>query len=150
MTAKDTKMLSDSTSQIHSTLPVTILFVDDEQSILNSLKRLFRREAYNILTALNPAEALSVINHHEIAVVICDFNMPGGSGADLLEMVQTKHPHCVRIMLTGATDAQEVPEGIIDGILHCQRVLTKPWNDQQLVKLVADSVAEYRKNVEKG
>ena len=62
----------------------TVLFVDDEQNILNALKRLFRAEGYRILTANGGAEGLEVFGQEHVDLVVSDMRMPGMSGAQFL------------------------------------------------------------------
>ena len=59
----------------------TLLFVDDEKSILNSLRRTFRNDNYNILLANSGAEGLELLQDHDVSVIISDQRMPGMTGA---------------------------------------------------------------------
>ena len=59
----------------------TLLFVDDEKSILNSLRRTFRNENYKILLASSGAEALEILKTNEVSIIISDQRMPGMTGA---------------------------------------------------------------------
>ena len=67
--------------------PHTLLLVDDEASILNALKRLFRREGYEILTAEGGLPALEVLKQAQasVSLIISDQRMPGMNGAQFLE-----------------------------------------------------------------
>ena len=62
----------------------TLLFVDDEKNILNSIRRLFRTENYNILLANSGSEGLEVLKDHEVSVIISDQRMPGMTGSQFL------------------------------------------------------------------
>jgi len=59
----------------------TLLFVDDEKNILNSIRRLFRTENYNILLANSGSEGLEVLKDHDVSVIISDQRMPGMTGS---------------------------------------------------------------------
>ena len=61
-----------------------ILCVDDEHAILSSLRRVFRREGYHIMTASSSAEALTVLENTSIDLLISDMHMPQISGDKLL------------------------------------------------------------------
>ena len=53
----------------------TILFVDDEENILHSLKRLLRKEGYRILTAASCASGLAILKEHDVHLVVSDQRM---------------------------------------------------------------------------
>ena len=61
-----------------------LLFVDDEKNILNSIRRLFRTENYNILLANSGSEGLEVLKDHDVSVIISDQRMPGMTGSQFL------------------------------------------------------------------
>lgn len=112
-------------------LPVrTLLLVDDEPSILASLRRLLRNEGYQILTAENGLAGLEQMATHEVGVVVCDGLMQGLTGAEFLQEVKVRFPLTVRILLTGFTD----PDVVHDAIKTCQlfKFLPKPWDDDEL------------------
>ena len=133
----------ESSSAIGKTAEHIILIVDDESSILKALRRALAGENYCIHTAENSQEALDLILTNRFAVIISDFSMPGLSGADLLGIIKEKEPRCIRVMLTGATDAESVPHAIADGILHCQRFIIKPWDDDQIRLTIRECISEY-------
>ncbi|MBK7143019.1 MAG: response regulator [bacterium] len=120
-----------------------ILLVDDEPSILNALQRALRREPYTLFTANDCMSAMQLMATHEFAVVISDYTMPEMTGAELLAVMESRNPRCIRIMLTGATKAQSVPQPIADSILHCHKFLTKPWDDDSLRSMIRQSLEEY-------
>ena len=107
-----------------------ILIVDDEENILNSLKRLFRKENYHILTVLSGEEGLEVLDQHEVDLIISDLKMPFMDGVEFLALAKEKNPNALRIMLTGHADLKSVIEAIDKGEVY--RFLLKPWNDDEL------------------
>lgn len=112
--------------------PHTLLFVDDEPSILKSLKRLFRREDYTILTAQSGKEALDILTDCKgaVSVIVSDQRMPEMNGAQFLEKSIAIAPDAVRFLLTGYSDMEAAIEAINKGRIYCY--LTKPWNDEDL------------------
>lgn len=68
-----------------ATAPATILFVDDEPSILSALRRLFRPHGYKILIAESGAAELVVLAQVPVDMVISDMRMPEMDGAQFLE-----------------------------------------------------------------
>jgi len=119
----------------------TLLLVDDEAGILNSLKRLLRREGYRILTTTDPMEALDLLATNDVQVVISDQRMPQMSGTEFLNRVREMHPDTIRMVLSGYTDLQSITDAINKGAIW--RFLTKPWEDDALRKLVREAFREH-------
>ncbi|MCW8921054.1 MAG: response regulator, partial [Sedimenticola sp.] len=71
-----------------------ILFVDDEQHLLDGLKRSLRgqRNVWDMFFVPSGEEALRMVEAEPFDVVVSDMRMPGMSGAELLERLSTVHP----------------------------------------------------------
>ncbi|MFZ2269884.1 MAG: response regulator [Azonexus sp.] len=110
--------------------PRTLLMVDDEVSILSSLKRLFRRDGYRLLTAGSGAEGLAVLADNVVDIVISDQRMPNMTGVEFLRQVKQRYPETVRIVLSGYTELNSITDAINEGAIF--KFLTKPWDDEQL------------------
>jgi len=104
-----------------------ILLVDDEPNICRSLRRLLRRDGYEIVTASSAAEAMACIQNEAIDVVISDQRMPQMSGTELLEHVRALRPETVRIILSGYSDIDDIVAAMNSGAIN--KFLTKPWDD---------------------
>lgn len=117
-----------------------ILIVDDEASNLRALERLFRTD-YDVLTAGSGADALSLLEHHDMALLIADQRMPEMSGIELMQRTARLRPHMVRILLTGYTDVDSLIEAINTG--HVYKYITKPWNNDDLLLTVARALEHY-------
>lgn len=108
----------------------TILCVDDEVNIVDSLERLFRKK-YRVLKATSGEQALSILNEHpEVALIISDQRMPEMTGVELLERSLKTHPLAARILLTGYTDIEAVVAAINTSQIY--RYVTKPWDPHDL------------------
>jgi len=119
-----------------------ILFVDDEENILKSLKRLFIDEEIEVLTANSGFNGLDIIKDNEISVVISDQKMPEMNGAEFLARVKEISPDSIRIILTGYADINAAMDAINKG--GAFRYITKPWNDADLLLLIKDAIEKYR------
>lgn len=108
----------------------TLLLVDDELNILSALKRLLRRDGYQILTASSALEGLEVLAGNKVDVILSDQRMPGMNGVEFLRTAKLSYPDTVRIVLSGYTELQSVTDAINEGAVY--RFLTKPWEDQLL------------------
>ncbi len=123
-----------------------LLLVDDEENILRSLKRLFRREGYQILTANSGAEGLEVLKEHAVGVIVSDQRMPEMTGSEFLHRGKELYPDTVRIILSGYTDLESVTESINMGAVY--KFLTKPWEDDLLCQNVRESFRIFELNAE--
>ena len=121
----------------------SILLVDDESSIIKSLERIFRKENYKILTASGGKEGLELLNTLEepVSLIISDQRMPEMSGAQFLEKARKIFPDAGRYLLTGYSDMDAVIDAVNKGKIH--RYLTKPWNDDELLVLIQQSLEQY-------
>ncbi|RJX25965.1 MAG: response regulator [Desulfurivibrio sp.] len=124
--------MSESTSH-------TILFVDDEKSILKALRRIFLDDNYQVLTAGSGQEALDLLHAGEKpTVIISDQRMPGMGGAEFLGRARKILPDSIRMVLTGYADINAAMESINQGGIY--RYILKPWNDEELKLAVKDAV----------
>ena len=114
-----------------------VLFVDDDERILNGLRTLFRQD-YNVATASGGEAALEIVNRGGIHVVVSDQRMPGMMGVELLRKVRTAAPNAVRLLLTGYTDLASLVGSINEGEIF--RFVKKPWENDDLRRDVADAV----------
>lgn len=121
--------------------PYRILFVDDEPHVLSALKRVFRQENYQILTAGNGKEALEVLASEPCQLMVSDYMMPEMDGAELLRKVKALYPDVIRIMLTGHADTSAVMGAIKDGAVY--KFILKPWNDDDLRVTVALALEQH-------
>jgi DNA-binding NtrC family response regulator len=106
-----------------------LLFVDDEQRVLNSMRIMFRRQ-FDLFLASHGAEALEIVRDKDIDVIVADHRMPKMTGVEVLSRVRTLSPRTVRILLTGYADLDAVEGSINDSEVF--RFLTKPCAPQQL------------------
>ena len=123
-----------------------ILLVDDEKSVLDSLRdqlgSLFpegveceaaesAEEAWEVLEALNSQGV-------QILVVVSDWLMPGQRGDEFLARVRARVPRIGRILLTGQADPGVLESARSEGIVH--RILSKPWRPDDLRAAIEQSI----------
>jgi two-component system probable response regulator PhcQ len=118
-----------------------ILIVDDEENILNALKRLFRKERYQILAAESGEEGLRILDEQQVDLIISDLKMPLMNGVDFFAKAKVKRPDALRIMLTGHADLKAVMDAIDKGEVY--RFLLKPWDDEELKIAIKQAVEFY-------
>lgn len=115
-----------------------LLCVDDEQSILNALKRLFFPIGIQIELAESGAKALEILQAKQVHLIISDMRMPEMNGAQFLAKANEIQPDTYRILMTGYADMESTISAINDGKIH--RYIQKPWNNQELITAVKDGL----------
>lgn len=85
-----------------------ILFVDDEENVLDGIRRTLRdmREKWDTSFASSAHAALEIMAAGEVDVVVTDMRMPGMDGMQLLSQVMTLYPRTIRLILSGHTDRE--------------------------------------------
>jgi putative nucleotidyltransferase with HDIG domain len=106
-----------------------ILFVDDEESILNVAGEFFRRQGYQIRTAGNGAEAMEVIKNEKVDCCFTDINMPVMDGLDLAENIRLHDNTMPVIVMTGYPSLENTIQTIKNGVVD---FLIKPVNLKQM------------------
>ncbi|RFC34042.1 MAG: Response regulator c-di-GMP phosphodiesterase RpfG family [Candidatus Nitrotoga sp. SPKER] len=119
----------------------TLLCVDDEQNILFALCRLFRSDGYRVLTATSGDAGIKLLESEQVDLVISDMRMPEMDGARFLEMVRSRWPDTLRILLTGHADITSTIEAINQGQIF--RYISKPWDDQDM-RLIVRHALEHK------
>lgn len=115
----------------------TLLLVDDEENILASLRRLLRKDGYEILLGNGGAHGLELLAQHPVDVILSDQRMPNMTGVEFLRQVKTAYPETVRMVLSGYTELQSITDAINEGAIY--KFLTKPWDDEQLRANIAEA-----------
>lgn len=111
-----------------------ILFVDDEPQILDGLRNLLRkhRHKWDMTFVLSGKEALRELETAPSDVIVSDMRMPAMDGATLLKRVQEKHPHVVRIVLSGHAEL----ETALRVVPVAHQFLTKPCDSGTLENVI--------------
>jgi len=134
--------MSDAVQTEHE--PVTVLLVDDEENILRSIQRLLMdEEDVEIVTATSGEEGLKLIpGLTNLGLIVSDQRMPGMTGALFLEKAREITPDASRIILTGYADVTAAVDAINKG--GAWRYLAKPWDDEELVRVIREALDRYR------
>jgi len=120
----------------------TVLFVDDEEKLLRSLKRGLIDEPYNTLFVNSGKKALEILKDNEVHVLVTDMRMPEMGGLDLLRIVKKEYPHVVRMVLSGYTQTTTLLTAINQGEIY--KFITKPWKlDEEFKPAVRQAIDYY-------
>ncbi len=128
-------------------LAYAVLFVDDESTILSSLKRVMRSEPYPCLYAEGGQQAIDILSARPVAVLVTDMHMPEMDGPQLLKYVALHHPATIRLVLSSWTESEEMLSAINSGSI-C-RYIVKPWDNRELKAAVRQSMELYTLQFEK-
>lgn len=116
-----------------------VLVVDDEVFITRLLKRLLTREGISVYTSNDSVQALTMLRNFQPRIIISDQKMPKMKGIEFFEQSKQIQPDSLRILLTGNGDLNLAQEAI--NRVGIYRFLSKPWDNQEMLKLVQDGLA---------
>ena len=119
---------------------VRILVVDDEEVVRNLLQRTLTESGYNVTTAPDGEEALSVVSQGEVDVVLLDIKMPGMSGIEVLGKLTTDWPDICVIVVTAVVDTQTAIEALK---MEAYDYITKPFNRDNIVRKVQEAIEKW-------
>lgn len=107
----------------------SLLLIDDEKDITDSLERQFRKK-FKIFKANTGLDGLKILRKEKVSLIISDQRMPNMTGVEFFEQAQRIQPEAIRILLTGYTDVESVIASINAGQIY--RYVTKPWDPNDL------------------
>lgn len=119
-----------------------ILFVDDDENVLDTYQRLLH-DKLHIETALGGEVALKLLDATEpFAVIVSDLRMPKMDGIQFLSRVKDKFPDTVRMMLTGNAELETAIHAVNEGNIF--RLLTKPCPPEMMIESLIAGIDQYR------
>ncbi|UCV18623.1 response regulator [Ferribacterium limneticum] len=125
-----------------------ILIVDDEESILKSLKRVLRLApctygpksyALEIFDFNSPLAALEAARNEEFDLFMSDYRMPGMDGIEFLKAAKAIQPDAARLILSGYADLNALVRAVNE--VGIDRFIGKPWNDYDLMSAIGQALA---------
>jgi signal transduction histidine kinase len=118
----------------------TLLVVDDEPDVVQSLRDLLRRD-YLVLGATHARDGLRLLHEQPVHVVMSDQRMPDITGIEFLRGVRRERPDAIRLLFTGYADIKSVIDAINEG--HVYRYITKPWDPDELLSVLRQAGEQY-------
>jgi CheY-like chemotaxis protein len=112
----------------------TILVVDDNPPMAKTLSDILALKGYAVFTAFSGTEALEILGHHEVHILLTDVIMPDMNGVTLYRQTRGTNPHMVTFLMTAYAADEIIQQGIAEGI---KTVLTKPVDINLFLNLVA-------------
>ncbi len=127
-------------------MEATVLLVDDEPMVTNSLERLLHQYNYNTIVANSALKAIDIISKRPVDIIVTDEKMPLMTGNEFLVKLRTEYPRILRVMLTGNPDSATARKAIKDGDVY--RFLCKPCNGVDVVTTIRQGII-YNKVLDK-
>jgi signal transduction histidine kinase len=118
----------------------TLLVVDDEVDVLESLRHQFHR-GYRVLTSVSGKQAIEILQEDDVEVILTDQRMPGMSGDQFLREARRLKPDAIRMLFTGYADIHAVISAVNEG--HIFRYILKPWDTVELEGIIRQGVEQY-------
>ncbi|MGA2140199.1 MAG: response regulator [Verrucomicrobiia bacterium] len=118
----------------------TILVIDDDLVLLQTVKSLLGKRGFNVVTSSSGQQGLDMLRNaaRDIRVVVLDYRMPELNGGETLKVIKQLSPNAKVIGLT-AVDLDSVPEAYLDEV---DKLLTKPVIATQLIGAIDEFLAE--------
>lgn len=109
----------------------SVLAIDDDPLVLAILVRQLAAD-FEVLTAPNIERGREALAQRSVDIVLCDLQLPDGSGLDLLDWLRRTAPRTARVLITGAARMEDT----VDAINHSQvhRLVLKPWRAEDLLQ----------------
>jgi two-component system response regulator PilR (NtrC family) len=123
-------------------MSVSVLIVDDEESLLEFLSLLFQQEGFRVTTASSVTAARELLNNGDgFDLAMCDLYMPDGSGLDLLREIKELQPQASVIMMTAYSSTKSAIEAMRLGAYD---YISKPFDVEEVKVLVQKALEKTR------
>ncbi|MHC4532407.1 MAG: response regulator [Planctomycetota bacterium] len=121
----------------------TVLFIDDDVIVLQSLERGLIDESYNKFYAKTCEQAQEILQREEVNVIVTDMCMPEMNGLELLRTVRKEHPDIIGIILSGYDKDTDLQTAVDQGEIF--KLIMKPWKlgGTDFEKIVLQAVEQY-------
>ena len=123
-------------------MAVKLLFIDDEDIVLRSSRRIFAGAGHEIETASSGDEGLAMAMAKDYDIVVTDLKMPGLGGMDVLKALRKDRPRTTVIIFTGYSSVETAREALKAGAFD---YVPKPFTPEELRSVVANAI-EARRN----
>ncbi|HYY70312.1 MAG TPA: sigma-54 dependent transcriptional regulator [Terriglobales bacterium] len=122
-------------------VPASILIVDDESEIRESLQTLLELEGYRVQTAGSGEEGLAHIASHPFDLMLLDLALPGKSGIEVLAEIRERDPQLAVIMITAYGTVENAVSAMQAGAVN---FIQKPWDNEKLLADLRAAIARRR------
>ena len=117
----------------------TVLIIDDEEAIRESMEMLLNSEGLSTVTASDGEEGLSRMEENLFDLVLLDLTLPGKSGMDVQNDIKRIDPSLPVVIITAMAGIESAVTAIKEG---CFDYVTKPWDNEKLLVIVNNAVKQ--------
>lgn len=121
--------------------PASVLIIDDEAAIRESLEALLTMEGFSVTLAADGPEGLEYLSTSEFDLLLLDLALPGESGIELLPRILEMQPHLPVIMITAFGTVANVVDAIRAG---AENFVQKPWDNEKLLADIRAAIGRHR------
>lgn len=115
---------------------ISILIVDDEESVRDSLNSWFTDDGYDVKCAENAKKALMILEAEEMDIILADIKMPGMDGLEMLRRIKSLNKDAIVIMMTAFATVDTAVKALKDGAFD---YVTKPFDPDDLSHLIRNA-----------
>jgi len=117
----------------------SILIVDDEASVRDSLYNWFLEDGFEVSCAEDASKALKMLDHNQFDIILADIKMPGMDGLELLRRIKQIKPDAVVIVITAFATVDTAVQALKDGAFD---YVTKPFDPDDLSHLIRNALRQ--------
>ncbi len=110
-----------------------MLIIDDETLVLESCRKVFEAEAYDVVCTTSPKEGLRLASDTQFDVILCDWKMPGFDGMDVVEELDRRTPESAMVMISGYPAVERATEAMKRGAMD---YVSKPFTPEEIIDVV--------------
>jgi len=118
---------------------ISILIVDDEESVRDSLYNWFIEDGFRVACAENAKKALTILESDQFDIVLADIKMPGMDGLEMLRRIKTIKPDSIVIVMTAFATVDTAVKALKDGAYD---YVTKPFDPDDLTHLIRNATKQ--------
>jgi CheY-like chemotaxis protein len=123
--------------------PATVLVVDDEPSVLRSLRRLLSASGFHVTTFGSPSELLASDTPRTNACMVVDIDLPEMTGIEMCEVLKVSGRGVPSILITGRTDARTRS---LAAQANAVAALFKPFEEEPLLEAIGRAIAPFHRD----
>ena len=121
------------------TRKISILIVDDEESVRDSLNSWFLEDGFRVECAENARKALTILESDQFDIILADIKMPGMDGLEMLRRIKSLKPDAIVIVMTAFATVDTAVKALKDGAYD---YVTKPFDPDDLTHLIRNATKQ--------
>lgn len=115
----------------------SMLIIDDEEIVLESCRKIFSDEGFNVVITPSPQQGLKLVSDAYFDVILCDWKMPDFDGMDVVEELARRSPDSTVVMISGYPSVGRATEAFKRGAMD---YVSKPFTPEEISKVVKNAL----------